>query len=194
MPYYYVVNDGTQEITGPIELPITPGIGVQIPGNAIELTELLPTIEPGYVWVWRNGQILQLIDLRNRLVYRKDNGNSLYWSELGPIPDYLTVKPRPDTFYFWKDDDWVPDVDAQRTALVTQAGLERDNRLREVVIRVAPLQYAYELGEASSDHLATLQIWKRYALTLARIELQPDYPLVIEWPATPAEQVVSPIS
>jgi hypothetical protein len=61
-------------------LPVIPGGGVLVPGNVIELAELLPTAEPGYVWVWRDGQASQLIDLRNRFVYHKDNGYSVWWS------------------------------------------------------------------------------------------------------------------
>jgi hypothetical protein len=192
MDYYYVVDETNQLITGPIDLPVTPGIGVQIPGNVIVLTELLPAPEDGYVWVWRNAQASQLIDLRNRFVYRKDNGNYVYWSELGPLPDYLTVKGRPNSYYFWKDDDWVLDIEAERAGLAAQADSERDNRLREVIIRVAPLQYAYDVGEATAEQSASLQAWKRYALNLARIELQADYPSVIEWPTAPARFVNSP--
>ena len=192
MDYYYVVDETNQLITGPIDLPVTPGIGVQIPGNVIVLTELLPAPEDGYVWVCRNAQASQLIDLRNRFVYRKDNGNYVYWSELGPLPDYLTVKGRPNSYYFWKDDDWVLDIEAERAGLAAQADSERDNRLREVIIRVAPLQYAYDVGEATAEQSASLQAWKRYALNLARIELQADYPSVIEWPTAPARFVNSP--
>jgi len=192
MDYYYVVDETNQLITGPIDLPVTPGIGVQIPGNVIVLTELLPAPEVGYVWVWRNAQASQLIDLRNRFVYRKDNGNYVYWSELGPLPDYLTVKGRPNSYYFWKDDDWVLDIEAERAGLAAQADSERDNRLREVIIRVAPLQYAYDVGEATGEQSASLQAWKRYALNLARIELQADYPSVIDWPTAPARFVISP--
>lgn len=192
MTYYYAVNETNQVMTGPIELPEIPGGGVQVPGNVIELAELLPTAEPGYVWVWRDGQASQLIDLRNRFVYRKDNGYSVWWSALGPLPDYLTEKPRPNAYYFWKDGDWVLDVEAERAGLAAQADIDRDTRLREVVIRVAPLQYAYELGEATNDELSALQAWKRYALNLARIEQQADYPLIIEWPTAPARVVVSP--
>jgi hypothetical protein len=57
------------------------------------------------------------------------------------------------------------------------------------VIRVAPLQYAYELGEATNVQLATLQEWKRYTLKLMDIEEQPDFPLIIDWPASPASVV-----
>ncbi|MFW9080373.1 tail fiber assembly protein [Pseudomonas sp. P2757] len=192
MPYYYVVNEVTREITGPIELPVTPGIGIQVPGNAIELTELLPLAESGYVWVWRSGTASQLIDLRNTLAYYKTDGMATYWSELGPLPDYLTSLPRPSQYHVWKNDNWALDEEAQRLGLAANADIERDNRLCEAVIRVAPLQYAYELGEAGSDQLTALQAWKRYAIRLSRIELQADYPLNIDWPAKPGKGAVLP--
>lgn len=191
MAYYYV-NERTQELNGPVELPVIPGMGVVLPGNAIELPEVLPPAESGHVWVWRDGAALQLIDLRNRPVYRKDNGNFFYWNELGPLPEYQTLKPRPSEFYIWGTDDWVLDVAAERVGKVAEAEVERDNRLREVVIRVAPLQYAYELGEASNEQLTALQAWKRYTVKLAQIELQTDYPLTIDWPVAPAKAIVSP--
>lgn len=191
MPYYYV-DEMTREITGPFEPMLVPGIGVQIPGNAIELPQPLPAVESGYAWVWRDGQAAQLLDLRERLVFRKDNGLSFYWTEFGPLPDHLTVTPRPNEYYIWKDDGWVLDADAEGAGQAAQADIERDNRLRTVVIRVAPLQYAYELGEAASEQLTALQAWKRYALNLARIDLQPGYPAIIEWPIAPEQSVVSP--
>jgi hypothetical protein len=194
MTYYYVVNETTRELTGPIELPIIPGIGIQVPGNVIELAEQLPPTEPGYVWIWRNGIPSQLIDLRNTIVYYKDTGMATYWSELGPLPDSLTSKARPGDYYVWKNNDWELDLAAQRAAAVAQADIERDKRLQEAVIRVAPLQYAYELGEAYSDQLTVLQAWKRYALMLAKIELQPDYPLSIDWPVAPEKLAVPPPS
>lgn len=192
MTYYYVFDETTREIFGPVELPIVPGMGVQLPGNAFELPQLLPAAEPGHVWVWRDGAALQLIDLRNRLVYRKDSGIPLYWNELGPLPEYLTAIPRPGEYYVWGTDDWVHDAAAEREGQVYEADVERDKRLRDVVIRVAPLQYAYELGEATSDQLTTLQALKRYTVTLAQIELQPGYPSTIDWPVAPARFVISP--
>lgn len=192
MTYYYVVNEATKEMTGAVELPFIPGIGIQVPGNVIELAEQLPLAEPGYVWVWRDGIASQPIDLRNTIVYCKDTGMASPWSELGPLPDSLTAKARPGEYYVWKNDDWELDLEAQHAAAVAQADIERDKRLQEVVIRVAPLQYAYERGEASSDQLTVLQAWKCYALKLANIELQPDYPLSTDWPVAPAKLVVAP--
>ncbi|MGN4047533.1 tail fiber assembly protein [Pseudomonas sp. SM4] len=193
MAYYYV-NELTRELTGPVELPACPGMGVVMPGNAIELPHVLPAADSGHVWIWRDERAVQMVDLRNRTVFRKDNGNPQYWTQLGPLPDELTLKPRPSIYHCWKSDDWALDVEAERAGLIAQAQIDRDGRLRDAVIRVAPLQYAYEVGEASSDQLTTLQAWKRYALTLARIEQQPDYPSVIDWPAAPVTQVVSPVA
>ncbi|WP_025110831.1 tail fiber assembly protein [Pseudomonas sp. H1h] len=189
MPYYYV-DEMTREIAGPFEPMVIPGIGAQIPSNAIELPEQSLPVEAGHAWVWRDGQAVQLLDMRG-LVYRKDNGLPFHWNEFGTLPDDLTVKPRPN-YCFWKDDDWVLDVEAERAGQAAEADVARDNQLRTVVIRVAPLQYAYELGEATSEQLSALQAWKRYALNLARIDLQPGYPAIIEWPAAPAQSVVTP--
>lgn len=191
MPYYYV-NEFTQEISGPIDLPEVPGMGVVLPGNAIDLPQVLTAAEPGHVWVWRNGQAEQLIDLRRSPVYRKDNGDFQFWNQLGPLTDDLTTKPRPGEYYVWGNNDWELDSRAERAGKVAQADIERDNRLREVVIRVAPLQYAYELGEASSEQLATLQAWKRYAVKLVQIEQLEGYPLIIEWPIAPSKVLVTP--
>jgi hypothetical protein len=186
---YYYFSETTQELFGPVELPVIPGIGVVLPGNAIELPEALPAAETGYVWVWRNGAASQLIDLRNREAYRKDTGGVEIWFELGPLPDYLTFKPRPGEYYVWLNDDWVLDLAAELTGKTAQANAQRDSRLFQIVIRVAPLQYAYELGEATSVQLATLQEWKRYTLKLMDIEQQPDFPMIIDWPASPVSGV-----
>ena len=191
MAYYYV-NELTRELIGPVELPVYPGMGVVVPGNAIELPEVLPAADSGHVWVWRDERAQQLVDLRNRTVYRKDNGNPQYWTQLGSLPNELTVKARPDAYCFWKGDDWALDVESERAGLVAQAELDRDDRVREAVIRVAPLQYAYELGEASNEQLTALQAWKRYTVKLAQIESQADYPLKIDWPSAPEKVVVSP--
>ncbi|MBK5510645.1 tail fiber assembly protein [Pseudomonas sp. TH15] len=192
MAYYYLVDEMTQQISGPVSLPVVPGMEGSIPGNVIELPELLPPAEASYVWAWRNGVTVQLLDMRNQLAYRKDNGMPQYWTELGPLPDNLTFKPRPSLYHAWRDDDWALDLDLQREGEAAQAEIDRDNRLRTVVIRVAPLQYAYDLGEATSEQLTALQAWKRYALKLTQIELQPDYPLSIIWPTAPAKSVVLP--
>ena len=48
----------------------------------------------------------QLIDVRNRPVYRKDTGGLQFWYELGPSPDHLTRQASPGEYYVWLNDDW----------------------------------------------------------------------------------------
>lgn len=188
MVYYYVLQY-TQELYGPVEL--TPGPSGVLPDNAVALPQALPAAEAGYVWVWREGAALQLIDLRSKPFYRKDNGQLFFMNGPGPLPDFLTAKPYPGLYYFWMNDDWVLDVAADRAGRIAEAILERDHRMSKAVIRVAPLQYADDLNEENATQQAVLLEWKRYALKLAAIDQQPDYPYIINWPSVP-DVVVAP--
>ncbi|MFJ3369274.1 tail fiber assembly protein [Pseudomonas sp. NPDC086251] len=186
---YYYVNQFTQELQGPVDLQ--PGPGGELPYNAVELPQALPSAETGYVWVWREGAAQQLIDLRNKPFYRKDNGQLFFMYVPGPLSDFLTDKPYPGVYYFWMNDDWVLDVAAERAGKIAEAVIERDQRLSRAVIRVAPLQYADDFNEATSTQLATLSEWKRYVLSVAAIDQQPDYPYIINWPSAP-DAVIAP--
>lgn len=59
---YLIAFDGA--IEGPVELPVVPGMGVQLPSNAVELPELLPAAEAGFVWAWVDGKAVQHKDDR----------------------------------------------------------------------------------------------------------------------------------
>ncbi|MGY2186377.1 Caudovirales tail fiber assembly protein [compost metagenome] len=184
---YYYVNQFTKVLEGPVDL--TPGPGGELPYTAISLPQALPPADAGYVWVWHNDAAVQLIDLRNKPFYRKDSGIEEYVLVPGPLPDYLTDKPYPGMYYFWLNDDWVLDVEAQYAGKVREAAIEQDIRLSKAVIRVAPLQFAYDFYEASATQVAALLEWKRYTINLGAIDKQPTYPLAIVWPDTP--QVVT---
>ncbi|WP_166220883.1 tail fiber assembly protein [Pseudomonas atagonensis] len=158
----------------------------------IALAEKLPPAEPGHAWSLRDGVPVQVIDLRSKPLYRKSDGASEMLFQVGPLPDHLTEKPRPGIYYVWRNDDWVLDTEAERAGLIAQVEINRDNRLREVVIRVAPLQYAVDLNEASLYQVTYLEAWKRYAVKLSLVELQSGYPSTIDWPVAPAKVVVTP--
>jgi hypothetical protein len=61
----------------------------------------------------------------------------------------------------------------------------RDVYLREAALRVAPLQDAHDLGEATPGEAAELLEWKRYRIDLNRIDQQPGFPAEVEWPTKP---------
>ncbi|MBH3444976.1 tail fiber assembly protein [Pseudomonas moraviensis] len=180
--------DGSGALSGPVEFPLTPGIGIQLPANAVELTYELPEPEAGRSWALINGIPREVVDRRG-LVYRKDGGAQQVWTELGELPDALTAEPWPGDFHVWRDNAWQPDeqirlADARERILATRDGL-----LRDAVLRIAPLQYAEDIGDASHDEQLLLIEWKLYSVELNRIEKQSGFPHVVTWPVVPGATV-----
>lgn len=63
--------------------------------------------------------------------------------------------------------------------------IERDRLLALAAIRIAPLQDAVDLEEATPDEVARLKLWKQYRIALNRVEQQAGYPAEIDWPRSP---------
>jgi hypothetical protein len=182
MAIYLLDNDFI--CTGPVLLPVIPGIGAQLPGNAVELGEVLPLV-PGHVWAWRDGAPQQLRDLRGP-VYSKDSGEVQEWTELGELPGELTVEACPGPFYVWSNDGWELDELAEKEAETRRALATRDGLIFEAGLRIAPLQDAVDLGKATSAEEEALLLWKSYRVDLNRVEGQEDFPAVICWPVAPS--------
>ncbi|MGS1010137.1 tail fiber assembly protein [Achromobacter anxifer] len=78
--------------------------------------------------------------------------------------------------------DALPESDEQARLRVLA---ERNARLVEAAIRIAPLQDAVDVeGSASGDELL-LNSWKRYRIALNRIEQLPGFPHGLVWPERP---------
>ncbi|MBM0283631.1 tail fiber assembly protein [Pseudomonas chlororaphis] len=173
--------DASGALIGPVEFPLIPGLGIQLPNNAVTLDQQLDEPMSGHVWALIGGWPQQVLDLRG-VVYSTDTGESVEWSEVGDLPEGFTKTAPPGPYFSWSEGSWQLDVKAQQAAATLVAQSERDKQLAEATLRMAPLQYALELGEASSEEQSALLEWKRYCVALNRIEQQPGYPLEIEWP------------
>lgn len=171
-------------LTGPITLPVVPGIGCQMPGDAIELGAELVAPEEGFVWALVDGEPVQLMDRRG-LVYQTETGAALEWSTLGDLPEGVTSTPFPGPYHVWRSGAWELDEAAKTSATAALVLAERDSRLRAAQLRIAPLQYAVNLDMATEPEKAALLDWMRYSVNLNRVEQQPGYPLAIEWPSPP---------
>jgi hypothetical protein len=184
---YLIDNSGA--LSGPVEFFVTPGIGIQLPSNAVELSFELPPPEQGRTWVLVKNVPREVIDRRG-LVYRKEGGAQQIWSELGELPDAFTTVPWPGEFYVWRDNTWELDDQARLADVRNQVFTKRDALLREAVLRIAPLQYAEDIGDASHEEQLQLLEWKLYSVELNRIEQQVGFPSEITWPVVPgsAEQ------
>ncbi|SED37701.1 DUF4376 domain-containing protein [Pseudomonas anguilliseptica] len=131
------IADNAGVLTGPVDLPVIPGIGIQVPSNALQLEALLDEPTAGNVWALVNGQPQQLPDHRGK-VYRKEDGAELQHAEVGELPDALTTEPRTSPAHRWLDGAWQFDAAlaaAQREAdelTVWEAiKAERDRRTQQ---------------------------------------------------------------
>lgn len=181
--FNYLIDDAGA-LVGPVEFFVTPGIGVQLPANAVQLAYELPPAEQGRTWAMSDGVPRELIDQRGN-VFNKDNGAQQTWSRLGALPEELTAAPCPDEFHVWRDQAWVMDESLRLADTTLKVLTQRDALLREAVLRIAPLQYAEDIGDASHEEQLRLLEWKLYGVELNRIEKQAGFPLLITWPVAP---------
>jgi len=61
-----------------------------------------------------------------------------------------------------------------------------DRFLTVAALRIAPLQDAADLDEATPADLALLKKWKQYRVSVNRVPDQPEYPKSIAWPVEPS--------
>lgn len=137
--------------------------------------------DDGLSWVYKE-------DARGKTLFRKSNGSSLVYSEIGNPPDSLTEIPWPGEFYIWKEKDWALDLEAKTASQLLLATAERDSRLAEAAIRIAPLQDAVDLDEATDQEVADLKLWKQYRVLVNRVNAQPGFPSDISWPKRPGQK------
>ncbi|MBO9332866.1 phage tail protein [Achromobacter xylosoxidans] len=76
---------------------------------------------------------------------------------------------------------------ATQAAVQAQILAERDFRLSQAAIRIAPLQDAADIDVATDDERALLLEWKRYRIALNRLDSEEGFPLAVEWPARPGD-------
>lgn len=181
--FIYLFDDAGV-LSGPVDLFVTPGMGIQIPGNGIQLSFELPPAQEHHSWVMVNGVPREMVDWRGS-VYRKDNGALLTWTEFGELPDTYTAEPWPGNHHVWRENRWVFDEALQRAELRREALAKRDQLLREAVQKIAPFQYAEDIGDASDQEQLALMEWKLYSVELNRIQHQVDFPTHINWPVMP---------
>lgn len=71
--------------------------------------------------------------------------------------------------------------------LSVSALARRDALLSTAAIRIAPLQDAVDLEEATDADTVNLKLWKQYRVAVNRAPSQPEFPRVIAWPVPPSE-------
>jgi hypothetical protein len=180
----YQANPQTGEYVGPTFAdpdPLEPENWL-IPARAF-----IDEPKPGFAVVHKPNteQVWSLVPDCRGTVYRIANGEAVSWNSFGPLPDEFTSEIYPGPYYVWKDGSWELDKAAQVEAQAAKALADRDELLIDAATRIAPLQDAVDLGEATPEEEAELTAWKRYRVALNRIQQQPNFPIGIEWPLSP---------
>ncbi|PTQ68131.1 tail fiber assembly protein [Pseudomonas sp. GV071] len=185
MSVIYLI-DGIGILRGPVELQEVPGIGIQLPSNAVALSDQLPEPDSGHTWVLIDTQAKQLADHRGT-VYSTADRSEQHYELLGDLPEDLTPVAPPSEFHEWLSGAWVLNQDAVTKDARDRAKATRDGRLSYATTRIAPLQDAVDLDEATTTEVEQLRLWKLYRVQLNRIEQQVGFPAQIDWPVAPAD-------
>ncbi|MGY2285612.1 tail fiber assembly protein [Pseudomonas gingeri] len=69
--------------------------------------------------------------------------------------------------------------------ILQAANARRDELLTVASLRIAPLQYAIDLGDATDAENADMKRWKQYCVAVNRVSEQSGFPEDIDWPAPP---------
>lgn len=70
--------------------------------------------------------------------------------------------------------------------VAAEALAQRDQLLITAAIRIAPLQDAVDLDDATAAEEKLLKQWKQYRVALNRLDQQAGFPRVIQWPNEPS--------
>jgi hypothetical protein len=70
--------------------------------------------------------------------------------------------------------------------ILREANARRDELLVLAGLRIAPLQDAVDLDEATSTEIASLKLWKQYRVAVNRVPDQAGFPTSVIWPSVPA--------
>ncbi len=144
-----------------------------------------PDIPVGFVAVFNSDEASWHLveDHRGKTVYDVASGDSLFISELGPLPENITWLSPEGEFQKWNGTAWVKDTEAEKLFRIREAEETKNSLMQVASEHIAPLQDAADLEIATEEETSLLEAWKKYRVLLNRVDTStaPD----IEWPAIP---------
>ena len=121
--------------------------------------------------------------------YKSEDGEVFAYEEDGSQDDFI----RPDLTLLSAEE--LAGIRAAQEAeraptpddLRASANVRRDGLMIMAGIRIAPLQDAFDLGDATVEDVANLKLWKQYRTDVNRVSGQPGFPSEIIWPDQPSQ-------
>ncbi|EDO1877748.1 tail fiber assembly protein [Salmonella enterica] len=118
-------------------------------------------------------------DHRGETVYDTTTGNQVYISTPGPLPENVTSVSPGGEYQKWdsKAQVWVNDEAAEAAARLREAEGTKNRLLQMASEKIAPLQDAVDLNEATDKEKASLLAWRKYRVLVNRVDIsKPDWP------------------
>ncbi|MKN54634.1 tail fiber assembly protein [Salmonella enterica subsp. enterica] len=169
------LRSDTNEFIGAGDAYIPPHTG--LPANCTDIAP--PDIPASHIAIFdaETGTWSLHEDHRGETVYDTTTGNQVYISAPGPLPENVTSVSPDGEYQKWDGKAWVKDEAAETAARLREAEGTKSRLLQMVSEKIAPLQDAVDLGEATDDEKARLLAWRKYRVQVNRVDTSdPDWP------------------
>ncbi|EAA4372337.1 tail fiber assembly protein [Salmonella enterica subsp. enterica serovar Halle] len=173
----YNLRSDTNEFIGAGDAYIPPHTG--LPANCTDIAP--PEIPASYIAIFDAETETWSLheDHRGETVYDITTGNQVYISDPGPLPENVTSVSPGGEYQKWdsKAKVWVNDETAEAAARLREAEGTKNRLLQIAAEKIAPLEDAVDLGEATDDEKARLLAWRKYRVQVNRVDTSdPDWP------------------
>ncbi|EAM6056337.1 tail fiber assembly protein [Salmonella enterica] len=173
----YNLRSDTNEFIGAGDAYIPPHTG--LPANCTDIAP--PDIPASHIAIFDVGTETWSLheDHRGEAVYDTTTGNQVYISAPGPLPENVTSVSPGGEYQKWdsKTKVWVNDEAAEAAARLREAEGTKNRLLQIASEKIAPLQDAVDLDEATDKEKASLLAWRKYRVQVNRVDtLNPDWP------------------
>ncbi|EMW0057111.1 tail fiber assembly protein [Salmonella enterica] len=171
------LRSDTNEFIGAGDAYIPPHTG--LPANCTDVSP--PEIPASHIAVFdAEAETWSLKeDHRGETVYDIATGNQVYISDPGPLPENVTSVSPDGKYQKWDGKAWVKDEAAEAAARLREAEGTKSRLLLMASGKVAPLQDAVDLDEATDKEKASLLAWRKYRVLVNRLDTtNPDWPYV----------------
>ncbi|EAT5694793.1 tail fiber assembly protein [Salmonella enterica] len=173
----YNLRSDTNEFIGAGDAYIPPHTG--LPANCTDIAP--PDIPASHIAMFDVGTETWSLheDHRGEAVYDTTTGNQVYISAPGPLPENVTSVSPGGEYQKWdsKTKVWVNDEAAEAAARLREAEGTKNRLLQIASEKIAPLQDAVDLDEATDKEKASLLAWRKYRVQVNRVDtLNPDWP------------------
>ncbi|BDR04147.1 tail fiber assembly protein [Escherichia coli] len=177
----YNLLTGTNEFIGEGDAHIPPHTG--LPANSTDIAP--PDIPAGFVAVFNSDEASWHLveDHRGKTVYDVASGDSLFISELGPLPENVTWLSPYGEYQKWNGTSWVKDAEAEKLFRIREAEETKNSLMQVASEHIAPLQDAVDLDIATEEEASLLAAWKTYRVLLNRVNTA--VAAEVEWPVAP---------